>query len=490
MNMRKTISLSKHVGVSREALEEVGVFDATLGLDTKLFIDPKLLVASDIPEFARSRVAILEYFAKLLRVHKQSHKAPRLQDVAVGMLAVPEPKGFSIGYGNKTDKGTAVSKTVAKSILLSATEIVSVGIEDEELVELLGMFVPGFGPDSISDLTISIVYEDFCKYTQRICKELKIKTKEASVNGKAYQLPRHPYLETHIVFAPHSLLRPLPVAVSWDEISAAAERSRELRRDLNEIVFPVLKETLEEFKDKSPQEKKEFRNGFSKLLQLYRKVEVEPYDLRSDPKGYYLIQPFVEGETPQIKASFAPRTPEQLITSVRELVGQFQRSIEDNGGNTLLYKRTSTGKLLKEKPHNEDVAQTMFYMIADVFCSTANIMLSRESDAGLGPVDFSLGTGYDSKVVVEIKKSTNRELESGYEKQVQAYQKSEKAVHSFFVVVVVKPGKKRSDELNPQLQRIKVAFEEKKAKKIPTPELVIIDGLVHPSPSKLRIEPK
>ena len=55
MAEKKTISLSKYLGVERKAPEELGVFDATLGIDTELFVDPKLLVDSDIEEFKKSR---------------------------------------------------------------------------------------------------------------------------------------------------------------------------------------------------------------------------------------------------------------------------------------------------------------------------------------------------------------------------------------------------------------------------------------------------
>ena len=174
MSEKKTISLSKHLNVSRKQLEEKGVFDSTLGIDTKLFIDPKLLTNSDIPEFSKSRELILDYFNNLINIHKKSAKIPRLQKIAIDMLAVKEPIGLSIGYGEKTDKGTAISKPVAKEILLSATEMLSVGVEDPEIMELLGLFVENFGPDSISDLNAHIIYEDLCNFTQRVSDELNL----------------------------------------------------------------------------------------------------------------------------------------------------------------------------------------------------------------------------------------------------------------------------------------------------------------------------
>ncbi len=126
-------------------------------------------------------------------------------------------------------------------------------------------------------------------------------------------------------------------------------------------------------------------------------------------------------------------------------------------------------------------------MIADQFCRQANILLAGESDAGRGPVDFSLGTGYKEKVLVEIKKSDNKNLEDGFKKQIEAYQKSENACHSFFVVVIIKEqnDKKKKGYIS-QLDSITNIYEKNIAKGITSPQLIIVDGLIYPSPSKLK----
>ena len=92
-----TIALSKYVGVSRKKLEDIGVFDSTLGIDTKLFVDPKLLVDSDIPEFKNAREQILDYFRELLRWHRLFQRSPHLRAKVRTMLEVPKPLCFSIG---------------------------------------------------------------------------------------------------------------------------------------------------------------------------------------------------------------------------------------------------------------------------------------------------------------------------------------------------------------------------------------------------------
>ena len=403
----KTISLGTHLGVTREQLEKVGVFDSTLGIDTKLFIDPKLLVDSTIPEFKKSRAKIIAYFERIIQIHKQSHITPRLRDVARDMLATPEPAGLSIGYGDKTDIGTSIPKTLANKLLLSLSEILTVGIEDGEIMELLGLFVENFASDRLSDLTASIIYEDFCLYTQRISKELKVKTKVFKIADKSYELPEHSFSGKQIIFIPNNLLRELPVATDWDEIGYAAAHNQALRVEYNQILLPALKGVLADLATKNPDEIAEFKNGMNQLLDIYRKIVVEPYDLKQDRRGYYSIQPFIKDESANIKPRKKPSNETELVTSVRELISQFQRAIEDNGGNKLLYRKNDTGALQKDKPHNEDVAQIIFFLVADIFCQQANILLARESDAGRGPVDFSLGTGYNTKVLAEIKKSDN-----------------------------------------------------------------------------------
>jgi hypothetical protein len=483
---QNTISLSKQLNLSRKQLEDVGVFDSTLGIDTKLFIDPKLLVKSDIPEFTRSHEKIIAYFRDLLRWHRQSLKSPRLKKRVLTMLAVPEPQGLSIGYGNKTDRGTAIPRTLAVAILQSASELLAIGVDEPDIIEVLPLFVANFGPDRLSDLITNIVHSDLCTYTARISEDLDVETEEFRFSHGAYQLPRHPLLvDAPIIFIPVNMLRPLPVATDWDEIAAAAQHNEELRDDFNKIIFPALQEQISNISEANEKDRTEFKKEFEGLLNVYRAIEVDSYNLSEDPCGYYAIQPFVDGEAAKIPTTKTPTTQSVLLKAVRRLLTQYERAIVDNGGNKLLYKRTDTGALT-DKPHHEDVAQIMFYLLADQFCSIADIALARESDAGRGPVDFSLANSYDTKVLVEVKKSTNKSLLDGYNKQVQAYEKSENAFHSFYLVIIVKDRKRNKEgDYTDQLEQVERQHEERKKAKLTSPELIVIDGIVHPSPSNL-----
>ena len=483
---QKTISLSKYIGVSRKKLEKVGVFDSTLGIDTKLFVDPKLLVDADIAEFKNARKKIISYFRELLKWHEQSGKSSRIRDKVRSMLAVPEPLGLSIGYGNKTDRGTAIPITLANAILLSASELLAIGVDEPEVLEVLALFVPNFGPDRLSDLTASIVYPNFCVYTSRLSSEFGIKTHEFDIDGTKYQLPKHPFLNAPVIFIPVDFLRPLPVATSWDEIAAAAQYNESLREDFNKIIYPALVEQMEKINKASRKEKAKMKKEFDVLLKVYKDIEVQPYDLDVDERGYYAVQPFVNEEAKRIQKIKKPSNQTDLLKAVKALLEQYQRAIEENGGNKLLYKKDKKEGAVTRKPHHEDVAQILFYLLADQFCQVANIALARESNAGLGPVDFWLANSYDTKVLVEVKKSTNNSLIDGFNKQVQAYEKSENAFHSFYVVIIVKDRKKNRDgDYTDQLEQLERQFEERQKNKQLTPELIVIDGLMYSSPSKL-----
>lgn len=481
----QTISLSKYLKVTRTELERKGVFDATLGIDTKLFVDPKLLVKSKIYELKNSRESVLSYFDLLLRVHKESLNIPRLRDKAIDMLAVREPKGLSIGYGNKSDNGTSISKNVARKILISVSELIAVGIEDKEIFELLSLFVEDFGPDSISDLTIHIIYDKLCLYTERVCNELKIKTNTYKIDNHVYELPKHPFKKSQLIFVPHLILRPLPVVSSWDEISYASQQNEETRNTFNKIIRPVILGEIEQAKSKKVKlDINKHKNIFLKLIDIYRQIDINPYNLENDDKGYYSIQPYVENIFRTQENAIHPKDSNSLVRSVKEIIAQFKKSIEFNGANRLLYHKNSTGVPIPWKPHREDVSQTLFYCISDVECKNRGIILSREPNAGLGPVDFSLSTTIGklrSKVLVEIKKSNNNSLLSGFRKQITKYEESEDAQFSYYVVIVIN----KQNLIKPQLRYVEQEFKKRLESGIYSPELIIIDGLIHPSPSKL-----
>lgn len=134
---------------------------------------------------------------------------------------------------------------------------------------------------------------------------------------------------------------------------------------------------------------------------------------------------------------------EDLRIIVIEILKQFQDQVENKGQWKQLWDN--------EKPRKESEAQRLFYTIAYNYCKANNIDLTPETDAGNGPVDFKLSQGFNSKIVVELKLSTNGQLVHGYEKQLEIYKRADDTDEAFLVLIDVgKLGKKYEKVLKAQ----------------------------------------
>ncbi|MBP9715740.1 MAG: DUF91 domain-containing protein [Candidatus Pacebacteria bacterium] len=485
MITRQTIALSTYLDIDHLILKEEGVLDITLGVDTPYFIDPRLVFLKNKKGvFDKSNEKIKKYFSDLIRIIKNSEDSPQLQEKAISMIAGKEPKGLSIGYGSKTDTGPAIPRSIAKKIVFSIAELIRVGIDDPELVEIMALFVDGYGPDSISDLSSYILYDDLCIFTQNVSKKLNIKTKKYLINNNEYYLPTHPFKNHQIIFVPLDYVSALPLASDWDGVQEAAQYNDKLRKEFSGIILPVVQEQLKNIRSLSKNEIEEFKKSFKKLLEIYRKKEVESYSTDLDEKGFYQSKCAIEEYAKKYNSTKKVISScEDMSNLVRDIVNSFRRHIEDMGNSNLLYHRTKTHVPIKERPHREDVAQMIFNGIADVHCSYTNIPHARESKLSTGPVDFWFAKSRKEKVLVELKKNTN-DIMHGYEEQLKKYEKGEKACYSFYVVIIVKKQLATKKKPITDIEVLKNKYEENFKNGIKSPELIIIDGLIYPSPSK------
>ncbi|MDD5165439.1 MAG: hypothetical protein PHG25_02795 [Candidatus Pacebacteria bacterium] len=483
--MRQTIALSAHVEIDPEVLKDKGILDVILGVDTPYFIDPRLVFLKDKKGiFLNASKKIECYFSDLIRVIKNSEDSPQLQKKAIEMVAAKEPKGLSIGYGNKTDTGPAVPESVARKIVFTIAELIKVGIDDPELVEIMVLFIDGYGPDSISDLVSYILYDDLCKFTQEVCNDLNIETKEYSINNAVYFLPKHPFKQHQIVFVPLDYVSALPLAYDWNSVQDAAAYNDKLRKDFSGIILPVIKEQIKKLTSLSSEEKNKFKETFKKLLKIYKDKKLESYDTDIDERGYYVSKSAIENYANKFSAQQKNiSSVDEMKDFVRDVILSFKRHIEDMGNSNLLYHRTKNHAPKKDKPHREDVPQMIFNGIADVHCSYTNIPHARESKLSTGPIDFWFAKARDSKVLVEIKKSTNN-LIRGYTRQLSKYEKGELSCYSFYVVLKVKEEKTSKLKLVTNIEELENKYKENIKNGIKTPEVIIIDGLVYDSPSK------
>lgn len=461
---------SEYLGVGLGDLRDRGVLDAVLGVDTHLFIDPHLLRRTTIPEFAGCRTRIEGYYTDVLRLLQASRRRGDVAWREAGRrLEFRELRGVSIGYSVSRGDGNAIGPILGEQLLETASEIVAMGIVDPNVFELIGLFEQGFGADRLSDMTLAIIKDDLFAFSARIANELGL-TNLVAVRGSqaVYNLPAHPNGRDSLVLLPLELLRDLPVALSPEDIDRVVATNNALRRRVNELIGRV-------WRQGTRISKPVIRNillgspaALRSLLRAYQANQSGPYDVERDPGGlieWYDIGHRWADEHPIDLALVDRPTVDDLEDVVRRIVDQFKRNIEVNGLNEHLYERMGRAYRLR----HERYSQLLFYSVADTYCKANNLDVSREPNAGSGPVDFKLSTGYDGRVLVEVKLSSNTRLLHGFERQLPIYEQGEATTRSIYVIIRVTESTAAIDSVRRRADTLARAGQS-------APVVIVIDG--------------
>lgn len=468
--------ISTILNVSSELLNKKDVFDGFIDIDSRLHVDPSLLDHCKIKEFKGSREVFDNYFSKVLALIDGSKKREdALWREAQTRLQFKEIGNIALGYSKRGTSGNAIGQVLANRILTTVSEIIDAGIKDPIIFELVGIFEDDVGADRISDMTVSILFDNFARYSSRIAKELNISRKSFIINGEEYDLPFDPESGSEIILVPKSLLNDLPIAMDREDIDRVYKYNVELRRRVNKIIGKSFKSAARLSKRELKKILLEDPELMKNLIEQYKSKPKTGYDFKNDPLGE-LIWAELSEKAPQNYPldlrCYNPVNKDNILNIVRLICEQFASLIENNGWFEYLYD--NTGKLKRER-----APQLLFYGIAEVYCIANNLDLSREVDAGVGSLDFKVSKGFEAKVNVELKYSTNSHLLSGYQKQLPAYNKAEKTDTSIYLII--QTNKNRNNIV--KLQKI-TDNEREKGKRVP--EIIIIDGQKQQSASKRR----
>jgi len=107
-----------------------------------------------------------------------------------------------------------------------------------------------------------------------------------------------------------------------------------------------------------------------------------------------------------------------------------------------------------------------------------DIDITPEYETGQGPVDFKFSQGERKKILIEIKLASNLNYVKGYDKQLTTYQKVTTGVIAAYFIFINNVGDKKFDK---QVQKLL----DVKNKKQNAPEIVLVDGMLHESASKI-----
>lgn len=472
---------SKWFGIDRDMLRRRGAFDPILNADTLLFIDPLLLNHSGHGEMREAYADWELHFEKLTKLLMNVRGLDdAVWRAADRMLSFREFRGTCLGYGSGSIRGTALAADTRSRILETARRIVELGVRDPELFALIPLIEEHVGPDSISDMTSHVIARRLAEFTRRALEGMDVPTQIFQIGGVDFLLPANPFgtsrgRELPVVLVPRDVLRDLPVASDWGDIDRVASENDELRRRINAVIGDI-------WQRHSKQEKRELRDSvlasrdaFETLLQAVRALSRDPYDLDTDPDGrtkWLEIGREIAAQFP-FQLALASRDISGLRRVVETIIERYKHLIESQGVWKLLYG--TDGEAL-----HEQASQKVFFVAADSYCQANDLDITPEANSGSGPVDFKLSQGYEARVVVELKLSTNPRLRHGYTMQLEAYKKAERTDIGYFVVIQVGTKKRKSAQLDDILNMEAAA----RTAGDPHSPIILIDGRPRASASK------
>ena len=468
------ISISDYLKIAAKKFDDTGAFDAVLDVDSKLFIDPHLLKGIPVPELRGSYAKLEKRFQEILALLSQSTTdGDAMWRAADRRFTFPELRGTCIGYSSDGTDGSGMGPELRQRLLGTAKEIIHVGVTAPEIFELAGLFENDIGPDRISDMVGRIIVDDLRKYTQRILTSLGVPT--TAIPGEPYQSVINPFNDHAVILVPRRILRDLPIAHSWEDIDIVCRHNAALRERVNSIIGGTWK--------KATRQKKEILRTvilaepevLDDLIDSYNTKAATEYDFDRDPSGEFVWKRASKEYTGNFPLSLVlPKKPAHadVVTVTKYICGKFRDLIENNGLSSLLYVE-------KGKPKHESAAQKLFYGIADSYCEANDLDLSAEANAGRGPCDFKISSGYSKRVVVETKLTSNKQLVHGFQKQIQEYGKAEKTKTLIYLVIDVDGASVT------KVKELKELIDRERAKGASIPEVIYVDARSKKSASKV-----
>jgi hypothetical protein len=460
---------NEQFGVSAIAMQKLGVFNAEIDVDNKMFVDPKLLEAGK-QEFNGAHEELIRYFAgivQLVKLIKTRTDNDMAWTAAWKRMRFKETSNTALGFSKEGTDGNGIGKVLAKRIVTRASEILPHVDFAPDVFELIGVFAEGVGCDRLSDMIVSILVSRFLTYTDRTTKQLGIKrTIEIPYYGRRYICPQFRKNEKPMIVVPQALLKPLPIAANLEDALDIADLNEQAREEVNRIYAEAHRRRVspKPYLRSIVRENASITRG---IVAGYRKAKATPYDYDRDPNGVADLEPIareIVGEPPAKPSGLSPM--ERVEACVEETISHLQKSIEHNRLSDVLYDDTGT-------PRKEVVSQRLIYAIAEIFARIYDVDHSREGNAGPGAVDFRFTVGHDARLLVEVKLSTHERLKNGYYEQLPTYAAAEGIERLILLVIRVSTDDSHLTSL----------IESIKKKALPI-QLVVIDAVPKPSASK------
>lgn len=474
MEYSRLIRIDEYINVKEEDLKREGIYNGYIFLDSPLFLNPKLLNNNNIPEFYYAENTIVSHFEKTIMILKNVKEYSN-KDVwwkmAKRHFYFPEPEGIGLGTSIDSIDGNGLTGKTAEKCLKTFKSIIEKNIEDSYMYRLLYLVQENIGVDRISDMLCTIIYENLLQFTENKIAELKLKCDTYTVyNNKKYKIFKRPNGK-NLVFMPKDFLSEIPdIADEYDIMDII-----NLNQDIKEYSSKYFEEAnfnITNIKSKNKKEMFEIVLNNSQLMKILleyvERKKVSTYDFENDPIGIYKSNVKLKSIMDENMSYIERNNCESLHDMIKIALEKYRKCIEDLGLNEELYYSTKNG-IKRNKP--ELTVHRFFIIILETIKQNNDFEYFFEAKAGNGQVEFTI-TNMDEKVLVEFKLNTN-DLVHGYVVQLEKYIQRYEATSSFYVIIKVSDNQK----IEKFWEKVK-SYDRRK-------EVVVIDGLIYPTPSKL-----
>ncbi len=445
---------SDYFKIKEKDLEKYGAFNISLVADLPLFIDPFLLFNSRKKKFRKLHDEIIKYLVFL-------KNKSTLNIVDIGKLKAwyvfKEVEQNWLGFSVSSNKGSALGLDFARALNENLNKIFS-EFGQERLtkgshLEKLCLIKDGVGKDNISDFATNLIKGFLLEYTQAFTQEFIYKglrerfrvprvcfnySTEVWEEG-TFDLPK--YNNDFVILTPKELLTKDETWINKKDLLDDFERipdaigNDELRFKINNYFLSRIPRNAKKKKKPTKQEKAEAAfatiQEFPELIDYYIKYKEENGDLAESistekvafSQAFYInnVQHFVSGLKNMAFYAAGPGSYEEA----KKKISILKEYIENNDGYKLFYHN---GERIK----GEKDLQLLFGLVCH---ESTTFDVNREVNNGRGPVDVKISKGSANKALVEFKLANNKKLERNLLKQVEVYEKANKARSSFKVII-------------------------------------------------------
>lgn len=451
------MKFSAHFGVRRTHSDDW--FDPDLSVDTRLFLDPFLLLdekANPKSLWASAHDKLIGHFARCYDLLARAGSSGTMSEqIARGLLSFPEPAELCLGYTASGTSGSGSGTRHAKLIVGSIVTAIAAGLNRPEHIEEIGILNEGIGADRISDAACNVLKPIIIEYTKKVTSRHGIPTSALRVRhsrcdlktgrwiDERHELPENPVTGKPVLLIPQRLLNHLPVLNAHDWFDSTF--NADLRREMNvQVGERVPKQAITRAARRHPDRIREWAND------LRSSGQVRGYDFATDPLGVVSWQDAGKAFADHNPLSVSISGSDDLRRFVETLLDLYRLFIEEQGGWKLLWNDNGD-----EKP--EEAAQLALLGMARPYCRAHGVEIDREVNLGRGPVDFKVTKGASVRLLVEAKKLHNGEFWNGLERQLPSYMKSDQTSEGWLLAIRYRSAgvsTSRSRELTRRVERI------------------------------------